>query len=1329
MRPQQQPLPSKTKIGGPALAAWAAVLFALAPLSAQAQSIFPPNEPRVIFDEDVSTATGGNLPTSILRYDWTQNSGGVGSTPTAPACGGAFWGTNLVQTSGQAAFGTINPPDAFGNANRTSPLGPSGKSSVFVVEQSVPGNTGYLATDWENFRFEFDFTANANAAVGVVWGAQATTTKVDHGYLFYIDDMPTQAEAVADPDVRARWHLVRRQAQYDLEIDSGELVLNPGDNNLLSVFNSACYRLRLEFFCDTLRVSVARINCGATDCTVTQCGGTTTTCSPAGDDSYGACAPNDIDWCTVLDWVDPEPMSGFVGPFAGGTDRVALGESHFDNLVARTWDYDCEVVCPDLPLQVDAWTDWTDDWDAAAGREGVEDFDLKYLYTGTLLDYQYGWVFRNDWQDSFIDITMKTEPTDVILTDGTPVTRDQCGGWTVLYENVEKPIVDLPSWDTNDSNVDELLAFLQPMSSAIKLVYDSSASPSLSFVDDFDNRRDIAGVTNPAYNPAPLSTMGMTPINNSLTDAFDWYVNQRTNGDYADDPLEDCRLWYVIFITDGEESCCAGGDCDPDTNPVVPDWACQANQAAEKFANPAAFGYPGIDPVAVYTVGFSEGVAADSPLQCVADITGGRFFSATNAGQLVDVLYDVLDEMQETDRSFLPYAVSPPPPSAAGQLLTDDEFLTVFPHFVPINQRSIWNGDLLAFSFSAAQPTLPTTADCTVDTSQVVWDLNGSPAGAAAILEDQIANSTRHVFMGSDVVTTGTWLRYDTQDIFTNATLRTEFRSQLDISGGATNLEAVEVVNFVRDIRQNPGALALSPAPQDPPRPSGYSVLGDIYHSQPVVVSPPNNFMYFSDYGLGPAHNYLGFRTKHAKRRRVVLAGANDGQLHAFDGGFYNRDTTNFPDRHDMGNGVELFAWVPEAVTGRLARMTYGTEQLYTVDGLISVGEVFIDHDGDSNRDWRTVALSTMRRGGRGVLALDITTPDPVLSAGDYTPSVSTFPGCLDGTASGCDAEYPKVLWEFHDVDNTGAPNDSDGNCPFTAGDPLCEPYWDLGWTWSKPVIARIGVYFEDGGGNVVPDDVFVAFFGGGWDATETDATGNYFYGVDIETGATVLKELIGVAVPGSPTILDSDNDGFHDKIYFGDTNGRVWRLQYPSPFLPAATGADAGTLRRIFDASVDLADPDPLVVEANQKQRQQFFVKPTLVPLIFNGVSYTYAVAMGAGDRANLGEENRDTINRFYVFLDDLDNDSVTNPAYDLTDLVALNYDNAEIVNTFTAQPGSTVCETSAFDAHKGWYLSLREDEKVNYDATVFSNHVYFTTFEPGDTLTAGQPILEFEV
>jgi len=407
-----------------------------------AQDIFPPNEPRQIFTEDAGTASAGNLPSGVIQYNWTQTSTGVGSSTTAVACGGGFWGTHLVQTEARAS----NYSAAI---NRAHPLAPLGTSSVFVVDQSVVGHGGYLPTDWENFRFEFDFSADANSAVGVVWGGSDTQpdVTVDHGYLFYIDELPTRTEAVDDGD-RARWHLVRRQSGYDLELDSGDLEPNAGSNDLLSVYNSACYRLRLDFFCGTLRIQIARINCGATDCTVTQCNGGTTTCSP-GD--YSICNPDDIEWCTVLDWIDPDPLlvPGFVGPFAGGTSTATLGVSRFDNLVASTWDYDCDVICSFPAGETSAWSDWTDDWDLFTSGEGVEELDLKYLYTGTVIDWHYGYVFGHK---AYVDITTKSGPTAVTLIDGSVVNRDNCGGWTVLHTNVEKPVVDLPSLATADSN-------------------------------------------------------------------------------------------------------------------------------------------------------------------------------------------------------------------------------------------------------------------------------------------------------------------------------------------------------------------------------------------------------------------------------------------------------------------------------------------------------------------------------------------------------------------------------------------------------------------------------------------------------------------------------------------------------------------------------------------------------------------------------------------------------------------------------------------------------------------------------------------------------------
>jgi Tfp pilus tip-associated adhesin PilY1 len=486
----------------------------------------------------------------------------------------------------------------------------------------------------------------------------------------------------------------------------------------------------------------------------------------------------------------------------------------------------------------------------------------------------------------------------------------------------------------------------------------------------------------------------------------------------------------VVFITDGEESCGLNA-CDPD-------------QAAWKIKLPDIG-----QPVKVFMIGFSEEFDPmnPSPLQCVSQITDGQFFAATNASQLSDALYDVINRMDEGDRSFVPFKVSPPPSSSGGTGTVND-YLALFPLFVPQQDESIWTGNLFAFKLNTQNPTLPVTGDCQIDLSLTAWD-------AATALDAQLSapTPTRNVFLATDAASV--WTRHDIEEVGTDATVRADFKDELGLPALPTDLETQEIVNFIRNIWDNP--MALDPAPQNPPRPTGYSVLGDIFHSQPVAVNPPNNPMFFYDYGFVQptevgAHNYQLFMDEQGKRRRVALAGANDGMLHVFDAGFYDRDDGGtYDDQHDLGTGLELFAYVPRAVMDKLWVMTYGTEQQYLVDGQIAVSDVFISPDGGTSpREWRTVALTTMRTGGRGIVALDITQPDPNSGSQDYLPVESALPGCTSGAAGNCSAEYPRLMWEFMDE------SDADGNCPFGLSGDECAPFWDLGWTWSKPAIARI---------------------------------------------------------------------------------------------------------------------------------------------------------------------------------------------------------------------------------------------------------------------------------
>jgi hypothetical protein len=76
------------------------------------------------------------------------------------------------------------------------------------------------------------------------------------------------------------------------------------------------------------------------------------------------------------------------------------------------------------------------------------------------------------------------------------------------------------------------------------------------------------------------------------------------------------------------------------------------------------------------------------------------------------------------------------------------------------------------------------------------------------------------------------------------------------------------------------------------------NILGDIFHSDPLVLDNPRNNKYFAlnlgGTGLFNAANcdngtdrgYQCFAQRHQFRRKLILVGSNDGMLHALDAGF-----------------------------------------------------------------------------------------------------------------------------------------------------------------------------------------------------------------------------------------------------------------------------------------------------------------------------------------------------------------------------------------------------------------------------------------------------------
>jgi type IV pilus assembly protein PilY1 len=89
-------------------------------------------------------------------------------------------------------------------------------------------------------------------------------------------------------------------------------------------------------------------------------------------------------------------------------------------------------------------------------------------------------------------------------------------------------------------------------------------------------------------------------------------------------------------------------------------------------------------------------------------------------------------------------------------------------------------------------------------------------------------------------------------------------------------------------------------------------------------------------------------------KRGLVLVGANDGMLHAFD-----------------TNGKEVWAFIPTALRSKLSALALpGYSHQYYVNGDIAVAEV----DGG-----RTIAVAALGAGARSVVALDISSNPPTL--------------------------------------------------------------------------------------------------------------------------------------------------------------------------------------------------------------------------------------------------------------------------------------------------------------------------------------------------------------
>ena len=530
-----------------------------------------------------------------------------------------------------------------------------------------------------------------------------------------------------------------------------------------------------------------------------------------------------------------------------------------------------------------------------------------------------------------------------------------------------------------------------------------------------------------------LLPIGRTPIAASLDDFRNWFIGDesQTYGGWsavaaAQDLDWACRNKYVLFLTDGNETC--GGD-------------------------PCASARLLLDAgVSTYVVGFGVD-DVDSDLGCIAEEGGtGEPLLPRNRQELVDTLQDILSQIRSDSKSFASASIPAIQSSAADKIYLSS--------FIPLPGEAFWPGEIDAFRkpLPVDDKNRPDTSrkcgngvesachlwevgEVLVEQAPTLTDLSVGDYGIGSSFADERRvffsqenltgkrpndlilfrppslgdegtdtadlEDMAHVLVDEDVV--GQYYA-DAQTIADNPGL-TEDEIEALITADDLMAEVEEVL-YETLRRKSLGALAEDDREE--------YVLGDIFHANPLVISSPSNFTYFSQDLCGSVQSkvvpnncvegvsrgYRNFANENTWRRRMMVAATNDGQLHFFDAGIRSvQDVDPLPDDPDNelekaevfsdGTGRELFSYMPRLSMPIVREQALGEKHIFSLDGEMVIQDVFIDPVDNAggataaDREWRTVLMAGLREAGdvyeqtdgvedfvSGYFALDITQPD-----------------------------------------------------------------------------------------------------------------------------------------------------------------------------------------------------------------------------------------------------------------------------------------------------------------------------------------------------------------
>ena len=445
-------------------------------------------------------------------------------------------------------------------------------------------------------------------------------------------------------------------------------------------------------------------------------------------------------------------------------------------------------------------------------------------------------------------------------------------------------------------------------------------------------------------------------------------------------------------------------------------------------------------------------------------------------------------------------------------------------------------------------------------------------------------------------------------------------------------------------------------------------VFGDPLHSKPLVI------------------NYGTSETDQDVR---IIVGTNSGALHMFSDDV-DQSTAN------LDSVTESWAFLPTEFFKNIRTLRENfssSDKVYGIDGTPVSFVIDVNDNGkiDGAND-KVYVFFGLRRGGSSYYGMDLTDPDD-----------------------------PKLMWHIDSDDSDFA---------------------EIKQSWSTPRIGYSRINSKDS----VPQPVLI--FAGGYDTAKdnqtassgADTKGKGFFMVEATTGKLLWSLTPSTSpafqgtdsIPSAVATLDSDSDGYIDRLYVGDTGGNVWRVDMPG------TNTDDWKASLLANLGSDSDD-----TRTGHAKDRRFFAEPTIAraiitetiertttiggqsEVVYHKSEVPYdAILIGSGDRTNPLDTSTDDmlfmIKDDNIITQDLSKKSPAPTTIAFSDL----YD-------YTADPfGSLNEESSTYEEDfnklaadvselRGWKVDLAQlgGEKNVAKAEVVSGVAYFNSYAPPDS------------